>query len=154
MEQISIIGNIGRAEKKEFGGKEFIEFSMACNYKKKDGTAITTWYRVNTSQTQLLPYLDKGRQMYVQGRPVFSAYADKTSGAPVPSITILADRVEFCGKKEEGVQQQQYAPSHQQPYSPQQRRQMDALNSQFGAVPVQQQSFAGFPHDDNNDLPF
>lgn len=153
MEQITILGNIGKAEKKNLNDKEFIEFSVACNFKKKDGSTTTTWYRVNTNQTNLLPYLEKGQKIYVQGKPLYQAYIDK-EGNPVASVTIFADRTELCGKRESDGQQPQPKQQYpQQQYSPKQQQAIGTLNQQFGAVPVQpqQQSLDGFQPDD---LPF
>lgn len=156
MEAISILGNIGSVEQKRINDKDYVEFSVACNSKKKDGTQTTVWYRVDTSQTSILPYLNKGDKIYVWGRPVYSAYIDKNTGLPMPSVTVFADRTELCGRKADTQQpaqtpQQFGAQPANVPHNPQQQM----LQQQFGAQPVQPQQFGGgFGGYNDSNLPF
>lgn len=104
MEQITIIGNIGKTEQKRIGETDYLEINVACNRKKKDGTAITNWYSCLTRQVGLAPYATKGKKVLVQGTPVFSAYISPASQTAKPDVTIFANTIELLGGGEQREQ--------------------------------------------------
>lgn len=106
MEQISIIGRLGKdAQEYVNGDKPSLKFSVAVSRKGKDGAKTTNWYDVFYNGTKIQQWLTKGRQVFVQGRPIYSAYVSQVSGLPLISLTIFADQVELLSA--DGEQQQQ-----------------------------------------------
>jgi len=101
MEQITIIGNIGKSEPKRIGETDYLEISVACNRKKKDGTALTNWYSCLTRQTGLAPYTTKGKKVLVQGTPLFTAYIAPSTQTARPDVTIFANTIELLGGGEQ-----------------------------------------------------
>lgn len=83
--KIILIGNLGRdPEVREYQGRKVANFSIAVNerYTKSDGTLIerTEWFRVsfwgNTAEIAE-KYLQKGSQVFVEGRLSTREYQDK-----------------------------------------------------------------------------
>lgn len=108
MIEIQAIGNIGKdAEYKTIGGYSYASFSIAITEKLADGKDKTTWIRVMKfdKEGKLTPYLTKGKKVWVQGNPYFSAYTNKNTGEAVFDVTIWADKFEFCSSGEKQSQQ-------------------------------------------------
>ena len=108
MLKAEIIGTIGAdAEVKEFSGKKYVSFSVACNDYAKDQqgnrTETTTWVSVlwYGDGGGLLPYLKKGAKVFIRGNLKAKAYTDK-QGAAQASININAFEVQLCGFKSDG----------------------------------------------------
>jgi single-stranded DNA-binding protein len=78
MEQITIIGNIGKAEVKESNGIKQLMFSVAVDnsYKDQSGTKVerTNWYTVFSSEVKRAEWIKKGAKVFVQGRFSVSLY--------------------------------------------------------------------------------
>lgn len=94
MKNVMILGNIGSPAQTRTTaeGKQFTTFSVAVT--KRDKTAM--WFSVvgRTSEA-LLPYLTKGRQVFVIGdleASIFNGNID---------LSIFADKIELCGKGNE-----------------------------------------------------
>lgn len=105
MLKAEIIGTIGAdAEVREFSGKKYVSFSVACNDYSKDQqgnrTETTTWVSVlwYGDGGGLLPYLKKGAKVFIRGNLKAKAYTDK-QGASQASININANEVQLCGFK-------------------------------------------------------
>lgn len=105
MLKAEIIGTIGAdAEIKDFSGKKYVSFSVACNDYAKDQqgnrTETTTWVSVlwYGEGGGLLPYLKKGAKVFIRGNLKAKAYTDK-QGAAQASININASEVQLCGFK-------------------------------------------------------
>lgn len=105
MLKAEIIGTIGAdAEIKDFSGKKYVSFSVACNDYAKDQqgnrTETTTWVSVlwYGEGGGLLPYLKKGAKVFIRGNLKAKAYTDK-QGAAQASININAFEVQLCGFK-------------------------------------------------------
>lgn len=105
MLKAEIIGTIGAdAEIKDFSGKKYVSFSVACNDYAKDQqgnrTETTTWVSVlwYGDGGGLLPYLKKGAKVFIRGNLKTKAYTDK-QGAAQASININAFEVQLCGFK-------------------------------------------------------
>lgn len=108
MLKAEIIGTIGAdAEVKDFSGKKYVSFSVACNDYAKDQqgnrTETTTWVSVLWSGDGggLLPYLKKGAKVFIRGNLKAKVYTDK-QGATQASININAFEVQLCGFKSDG----------------------------------------------------
>ena len=108
MLKAEIIGTIGAdAEIKDFSGKKYVSFSVACNDYAKDQqgnrTETTTWVSVlwYGDGGGLLPYLKKGAKVFIRGNLKTKAYTDK-QGAAQASININAFEVQLCGFKSDG----------------------------------------------------
>lgn len=108
MLKAEIIGTIGAdAEIKDFSGKKYVSFSVACNDYSKDQqgnrTETTTWVSVlwYGDGGGLLPYLKKGAKVFIRGNLKAKAYTDK-QGASQASININASEVQLCGFKSDG----------------------------------------------------
>lgn len=96
----TIIGNIGRdAEVKTINDKQYLSFSVAST--EKNGEQETTsWVSVLAgNNTNLLPYLKKGQQVFVQGRLKAGIYqSQNTFGI---DLSVFAQTLQLCGGKKE-----------------------------------------------------
>lgn len=93
MEQITLIGNVGRDPqfRTSSNGKEYMMFSLACSVGER-----TQWYGVAAPPLQkIAPYIVKGKQLMVQGRPSYSVYNGQVD------VLVYADRIELLGGKKE-----------------------------------------------------
>lgn len=124
MLKLEIIGNIGSdAEVKEFGGKKYVSFSVACTEYSKDQkgnkTEYTTWVSIlwYGDGGGLFTYLKKGAKVFVRGKFKVDMYTDR-NGNQQAAINVSASEVQLCGVKGEtstpqaGVQEQQ--PTNEQ----------------------------------------
>lgn len=115
LNKVSIIGNVGkppevRASK---AGDSVCNFSVAVNEKWKDKNGqmqervewvrIAVWGKLADLCGQ---YLDKGRQVYVEGRLQTREYTDK-EGKKAFSTEVVANQVIFLGGKGAGGNSQQ-----------------------------------------------
>lgn len=108
MIKLQIIGHLGfDAELRETSGGKVISFNVAHseNYKDAQGQpqSRTTWVRCNywVEQTGVLPYLVKGKLVYVEGVPHVSAYLNKQN-QPAAGLEMRVNRVELLGGKDDG----------------------------------------------------
>lgn len=91
MKIVSLIGNIGNPAQVRVTseGKELVSFSVATTNRDKS----TTWFSiVGRNSEKLLPYLSKGRQVFVQGDLEASLYKGNID------LSVFAERIELCGK--------------------------------------------------------
>ena len=98
-----IIGNLGRDPELRHtnGGKAVCNLAVATSYKPKDGEEQTEWHRVTVWGNQAEDcgkFLEKGRQVYVEGRLQTRKYTDK-QGVEKYATEIVAERVQFLGGK-------------------------------------------------------
>lgn len=93
MKSVMIIGNLGHnAETVTMNdGTQKMRFSVAVNGR---GDSLTWFGVLARMQEKLLPYLTKGRQVYVMGDISAELYDGKIS------LNVYADRIELCGGKE------------------------------------------------------
>lgn len=92
MEQITIIGNVGREPmfRTRTDGKEYMMFSMCCNSGEH-----SRWYSVVAPPLKkVAEYITKGKQVLVQGRPTYSIFKEEVD------VLVYADRVELLGGKD------------------------------------------------------
>lgn len=112
MIRLTVIGHLGQdALKKIVNGKSVLSFSVARNEQFKNLQGVvqerTTW--INCSfweRDNLAPYLRKGTQVFVEGRPAFRTYTDQ-QGEVVTGINMLVTELSLLGsakgKQEERV---------------------------------------------------
>jgi len=87
MLRIEIIGHIGNdAEIKDLGTNQVINFSVAVSEtftKNNEKQTQTTWFECAKwgNSTQIAPYLKKGAQVYVSGKPNNRAYINNDGAA-------------------------------------------------------------------------
>lgn len=120
---------------------------MAVNRYRKDDNGqsqeevtfvdVTLWARQAELASQ---YLEKGRQVYIEGRLDMDEWEDKTTGKKRTKLKIVGENMQFIGGGESGGQKQQQAP-----------RQQAAPRQQ--SAPQQQPAYAGGGMADE-DIPF
>jgi single-strand DNA-binding protein len=103
--KVILVGNLGRDPEVRYAqnGMAICKLSLAVTERVKDGPDgwkdATEWFRValfgkmaeNAGQ-----YLQKGRQVYVEGRLKTDKYKDK-EGVERTSVEVLANTVQFLG---------------------------------------------------------
>ena len=107
----SFIGRLGKAPETRVtpNGDAVTNFSIACGWKTKTKEG-TEWVNVSTFGKLAeicAQYLDKGSQVYVQGKMKTEKYEDK-SGVTKYSTKIAADTVQFLGKGKEADTTEKY----------------------------------------------
>ncbi len=119
MLKAEIIGTIGAdAEVKEFGGKKYVSFSVACTEYSKDQkgnkTEYTTWVSIlwYGDGGGLLPYLKKGAKIFIRGNLRTKVYSDK-NGTPQVSVSVNASEVQLCGGKSDGMSSSTVQPQQE-----------------------------------------
>jgi len=100
----SFIGRLGKAPETRVtpNGDAVTNFSIACGWKTKSKEG-TEWVNISTFGKLAeicAQYLDKGSQVYVQGKMKTEKYEDK-NGVTKYSTKIAADTVQFLGKGKE-----------------------------------------------------
>lgn len=108
MIKMQVIGNLGKdCTVNTVNGKNVINFTVAHTEKYKDNQGNnqekTTWVDCAywTDRTAVAPYLQKGKQVYVEGTPEVRSFtrADGTAGA---SLSMRVREVQLLGGKAEG----------------------------------------------------
>lgn len=134
MNNATFIGNlVAPAAKKGNAEKPFITFTIAVNRKYKDKEEVLFIECIkNGDNNNLLPYLNKGTKVCVQGRVSCHAYM-ANNGQPRANLDLAVFELELLGSS----QQSQQAQVSQQPQQVQQVPLQQALNQQV-----------------SNDLPF
>lgn len=102
--KVIIIGNLGRDPEVRYAqtGTAVCTLSIAVTERRKDGDAwkdATEWFRVKCfgkTAENAGQYLQKGRQVYVEGRLETSKYQDK-DGQERTSVDVIAASVVFIG---------------------------------------------------------
>lgn len=120
MLKLEVIGFLGKdAESKQVNGKTVTNFSVAHTERWKDGSGEqkekTTWVECAywSEKTGILPYLKKGKQVYVEGAPEVRTW--ESNGKTGASISVRIRDIQLLGSGSEvkaGTTQQQQAPVH------------------------------------------
>ena len=116
--KLIIVGNLGRDPEVRFtqGGMAVGKLSVAVTEKVKDGETWkehTEWFRVTVfGKTAELAgqYLQKGRQVYVEGRLKTDKYKDK-DGVEKTSVEVIANTMQWLGGKADGATSTQTKPA-------------------------------------------
>lgn len=127
MNQAQFIGNLTAdavARTSRDGQSQYVTFTVAVSQRQPDGTQTTLYVECSKGgdNKNLLPYLAKGKSIWVQGRISAHAYADR-QGQPRASLDLRVYDLELCGGKS-GEQTATAAaaqpqPVQQQPVTPQ-----------------------------------
>src|SRR5215204_2784889 len=105
--KIIICGNLGRDPelRSTAQGTPVCSFSLATNEKRKDKNVEmqdhTTWFRItlwNRQAETASQYLQKGRQVYIEGRLRVEEYVDR-DGKPRHSLEVHATEMQFIGSR-------------------------------------------------------
>jgi single-strand DNA-binding protein len=105
--RIILVGNLGRDPELRYTaqGTPVCTFSMATNERRKDRNGEmqdqTTWFRVtlwNRQAETASQYLQKGRQVYIEGRLRVEEYVDR-DGKPRQSLEVTATDMQFIGTR-------------------------------------------------------
>ena len=110
MEKTTIIGNIGKdASVSNTNGRNAVNFTVAVNksYKDKDNNKMTVtnwysctrWFNANES-TDVVKYLLKGTQVYVEGNLQPTMYKNKDNQAAI-DLKLNVKNIQLLGKKED-----------------------------------------------------
>lgn len=104
--RVTLIGNLGAKPELKYltSGQAVCEMRLATNekWKDKDGNKQerTEWHSIQTwgkTAENCAQYLDKGRQIYVEGRITTRNWDDKTTGEKRYRTEIVASNVTFLG---------------------------------------------------------
>lgn len=104
-----LIGNLGRDPEVRYAqsGMAICKLSVAVTERVKDGDAwkdVTEWFRVTVfgkTAENAGQYLQKGRQVYVEGRLKTDKYKDK-DGVEKTSVEVIANTLQFLGSQGAG----------------------------------------------------
>ena len=109
--KVILVGNLGRAPEIRTtpSGQNVASFSLATNrrWKDRDGNRqeqtewhnIVCWGRLAEIAGQ---YLDKGKQLYVEGRLQTRSWEDKQSGEKKYRTEIVCENFQMLGQKGDG----------------------------------------------------
>lgn len=105
-----IIGNLGAdAQVKNENGKQFVSFSVGHNdrWTDTDGNIkeTTQWVScaLNGDGGKLLPYLKKGKAVYIEGRTTTRIYSSEKLRKMVAGVNVSVDHLELLGGQTEDV---------------------------------------------------
>lgn len=121
MLKMQVIGNLGKdCVVNTVNGKNVINFTVAHTEKFTDRQGVnqerTTWIDCAywTDRTAIAPYLQKGQQVFAEGRPEVKSYT-KNDGTAGASLTLHVREVQLLGgrKNEGGVQNTEPGASRQ-----------------------------------------
>jgi single-strand DNA-binding protein len=108
MEQITIIGNVGKSEIRENNGVKQLLFSVAVDdsYKNGSGEKVerVNWYSVFSSEVKRIEWIKKGAKVLVQGKLSTSIYKT-TDGRQMINYTVNRPYIEMVNfaKDETGI---------------------------------------------------
>ena len=110
MEKTTIIGNIGKdAQVNETNGKKAVNFTVAVNksFKQQDGTkkTVTNWYSCTrwlngNESAEVVKYLLKGTQVYVEGNLQPAMYKDKENQTCI-DLKLNVKSIQLLGTKKD-----------------------------------------------------
>jgi single-strand DNA-binding protein len=123
MIKLTVIGNLGRdAVVRDVQGKSVISFSIAHTEKFKDQNGVqkdkTVWVECNywSERTNLVPYLKKGHQVYVEGQPTVDVY-DNKDGQKSAGIKLRVTQVQLLNNRHTESQNFSQIPTNSAPNS-------------------------------------
>lgn len=106
--KIILVGNLGRDPELRYTaqGTPVCSFSMATNERRKDRNGEmqdhTTWFRItlwNRLAETASQYLQKGKQVYIEGRLRVEEYIDR-DGKPRQSLEVHGTDMQFIGSRD------------------------------------------------------
>lgn len=115
MLQFSVIGNLGAdARVEEANGRKFVSFNVGHNerWTNSEGRVneSTLWVScaMNGDGGGLLPYLTKGRQVFVSGRGSVRVFSSPKNHRMEAGVNISVDRLELIGGQGDDVPRRLY----------------------------------------------
>lgn len=158
--QVTLVGYVGGSNvyNSQFG--PIVNFTLATrrSWKGKSGNweEETTWHNckvMNKLADRLLPHIQKGNRLMVEGRLEEETWADKQTGEQRSKTVIRAMNIELVqpvkaqqnGQQQNGYQQGYPQNGYQQP--PQQRQQQTGGYQQNYGAPQHQNSWPGPQHE-------
>ena len=105
--KVILVGNLGRDPELRYTaqGTPVCSFSVATNERRKDRNGEmqdqTTWFRItlwNRLAETASQYLQKGKQVYIEGRLRVEEYIDR-DGKPRHSLEVFATDMQFIGAR-------------------------------------------------------
>jgi single-strand DNA-binding protein len=105
--KVILVGNLGRDPELRYTaqGTPVCSFSMATNERRKDRNGEmqdhTTWFRItlwNRLAETASQYLQKGKQVYIEGRLRVEEYIDR-DGKPRHSLEVFGTDMQFIGSR-------------------------------------------------------
>jgi len=105
--KVILVGNLGRDPELRYTaqGTPVCSFSIATNERRKDRNGEmqdhTTWFRVtlwNRLAETASQYLQKGKQVYIEGRLRVEEYIDR-DGKPRHSLEVFGTDMQFIGTR-------------------------------------------------------
>lgn len=143
LNHIQIIGNLGSTPEMRFlnDSEQVVYFPVAVNerWKNRDGEPQekTTWLRIVAFSgvgRSCAEYLTKGQAVYVEGRLQIREYEDK-DGDRHTSVEVVASRVRFLGRGNNGHEDKEIAPGDTQGPKGRSSAPRDAATEEEDAVP-------------------
>ena len=161
--KVIIMGRLGKDPEliQTQGGGQIAKLSVATTeLGRKDantgqrGEDETEWHRVvvfGKSAENAAKYLQKGAQVYIEGRLKTSKYQD-SNGIDKYSTDIICNEMQFMGGGQQQQQPQQQQGGYQQPQQQAQRPQQQQRPQQSAPQPAQQAG--GFDDFEDDGAPF
>jgi len=124
--KITIVGNLGRDPELRYTaqGTPVCTFSVATNERRKDKNGEmqdqTTWFRItlwNRQAETASQYLQKGRQVYIEGRLRVEEYIDR-DGKPRHALEVHATDMQFIGSRGDAMPAERAASAGASPSGP------------------------------------
>lgn len=121
MFKTQVIGHLGKdAIVSEANGKKVINFSVAYSesYTDRTGQKVnsTTWINCAwwTESTKVAMYLQKGTQVYVEGKPSVDSYRNN-QGQVMPLMNLRVESLQLLGRKDQSQSETQASYNAQRP---------------------------------------
>lgn len=110
MLKLEVIGNLGAdAQIKGENGRQFISFNVAHTDKWTDDQGVdhntTQWVSciINDPASKVLPYLVKGKSVYVRGNAKLRVFSSEKERRMVAGVTINVQDIELIGGQVDAV---------------------------------------------------
>lgn len=110
MFKVEVIGNLGAdAQVKGENGRQFISFNVAHTDRWTDEQGVahetTQWVSciINDAAAKVLPYLVKGKSVFIRGNAKLRVFSSEKERRMVPGITVNVQDVELIGGQVDAV---------------------------------------------------
>lgn len=119
--KVSLIGNLTRKPELRHatGGMAIAEVGIAINEKQKNEDIVTfvdVKFFGRTAEV-VCEYLDKGSQVYIDGKLRTDSWTDKDTGAKRSKMYVIGDSMQMLGSKASGERSPAKPDQYQQPVS-------------------------------------
>jgi len=120
--KVTLIGNLGQDPELKYTPQSnaVCNFSVAVNSREKEGEEWvdkTTWYRItlwNKMAENASKYLEKGSQVYIEGRLRLSEWTDR-DGALRNTLEVTGTEMQFIGSRNDNVGDAYEKPQESKP---------------------------------------